>query len=49
MSLACIADKFLENLWAMQAQAAESSGYAGQSCCFLGRRIQKHFAEIHLF
>jgi hypothetical protein len=23
----------------MQAQAAESSGYAGQFCCFFGREI----------
>jgi len=28
----------------MQAQAAEFSGYAGQSCRFLGGKIQKHFA-----
>ena len=37
MWLACIAHKFLENLRAMQAQAAASFGYAGQFRCFLAR------------
>jgi hypothetical protein len=31
----------------MQAQAAESSGYAGQFRCFLERRISRQSVSIH--
>jgi hypothetical protein len=30
--------------WLTIVRTAEFSGYAGPSCCFLGRGIQKHFA-----
>jgi hypothetical protein len=31
--------QILRDFWAMQAQAAESSGYAGEFRCFLKRKI----------
>jgi len=33
--------QILRDLWAMQAQAAESSGYAGQFRCFFGKKNLK--------
>jgi hypothetical protein len=33
----------------LQAQAAEFSGYAGKSRCFLERRVLKRFVLIHYF
>jgi len=41
--------QILRDLRAMQAQAAEFSGYAGKFRCFLERRILKQFALIYLF
>jgi hypothetical protein len=41
--------QILRDLRAMQTQAAEFSGYAGKSRCFLERRVSKQFVLIHLF
>jgi hypothetical protein len=31
----------------MQAQAAESSGYAGTFCCFLKRRVRQRGSKLY--